>query len=214
MQRVDWRWVAAAEAVVVMLLFVFIASAFSGAGAGKSASSAPTPPIDSSRKTGNRELAYLLVKLVKKTRAVMAGHYTRPQSSMPGVDALYQRSLAKNLILPAAVADQVFSEVVPHATSGRAWVKMVVPEPRNPHNRGDDTALAMLKLIQDGAPSVQRRAGGAAYYAEPIVAKKSCLPCHGSPRGAPDRVFPEYKKNGWKPGDIVGAVVARVQSRR
>ncbi len=213
MKRVDWRWVAAAEAVVVMLLFVFIASAFSGADAGKSASAAPTPPLDSAKKAGSREMAYLLVKLVKKTRSVMAGHYTRSQSSMPGVNVLYQRSLAKNLILPAAVADQVFSEVVPHATGGRAWVKRVVPEPRHPHTRGDDTALALLKLIQDGAPSVERRTGGAYYYAEPIVAKKSCLPCHGSPKGAPDRVFPEYKKDGWKPGEIVGAVVARAQGK-
>ncbi len=213
MKQVDWRWVAAAEAVVVAALFAFIASAFSGAGAGKSLSAAPTPPINASKRAGNREMAYLLVKLVKKTRSVMAGHYTRAQSSMPGVNVLYQRTLAKNLILPAAVADQVFSEVVPHATGGRAWVKMVVPEPRNPRNRDDDTALAMLKLIQDGAPSVERRAGGAYYYAEPIVAKRSCLPCHGSPKGAPDRVFPEYKKNGWKPGEIVGAVVARAQGK-
>ncbi|MFQ5804334.1 MAG: DUF3365 domain-containing protein, partial [Candidatus Methylomirabilales bacterium] len=48
------------------------------------------------------------------------------------------------------------------------------------------------------------------YYAEPIKATKTCLPCHGEPRGEPDPLFPQYKKNGWRDGEIVGAVIARV----
>lgn len=37
------------------------------------------------------------------------------------------------------------------------------------------------------------------YYAEPIEAK-----------GAPDAYFPQFKKDGWREGEIIGAVVARV----
>jgi hypothetical protein len=161
-------------------------------------------------KWGDQELAYLLVKLELKTRAVIGGHYTRVQSPVPGIDTIYKRWLAKNAILPAAVADRVFSEVVPGATGGRAWVKMVVEEPRNPHNRGDSTALELLREIQDGNPGAERSTPKAYYYAEPIKATKTCLPCHGELRGEPDPLFPQYKKNGWRDGEIVGAVIARV----
>ncbi len=214
MNRVNWKLTTVAACVALAASTAFIASVFFAARAEKPASSAPPGPLDAVRREGDRETAYLLVKLLRKTRAVIAGHYTRKQSGMPGVDLLYQRTLAKNRILPAAVADEVFSEVVPHATGGRAWVKMVVPEPRNPRNRGDDTALEIFEFIRGGAPSAERHAGEAYYYGEPIAAKKSCLPCHGEPKGAPDPLFPQYKKNGWRDGEIIGAVVARVESRR
>ncbi len=159
---------------------------------------------------GDQELAYLLVKLELRTRGVIAQHYTRPQSPFPGIDLIYKNWLAKNTILPAAVADQIFSGVVPGVTGGRAWVKMVVDEPRNPHNRGDNTALELLHQIQAGAPSAERSSPGAYYYAEPIKANKTCLPCHGEPKGEPDPVFAQFKKNGWRAGEVIGAVVARV----
>jgi len=161
-------------------------------------------------KRGDQELAYLLVKLELRTRAVIGGHYTRPQSAIPGVDFIYKRWIAKNTILPAAVADRVFSEVVPEATGGRAWVKMVVQDPRNPHNRGDSIALELLGTIQGGNATAERSTAEVYYYAEPIKATSTCLPCHGEPKGAPDPVFPQYEKNGWREGDIIGAVVARV----
>lgn len=168
-------------------------------------------PVD---KQGDQELAYLLVKLALKTRAVIFGHYTRPQSPLPGIDQIYKRWLAKNGILPAAVADKVFAEVVPGITGGRAWVKMVVEEPRNPHNRGDLIALELLREIQDGNRSAERSTPEAYYYAEPIKASKTCLPCHGEPAGNPDPLFPQYKKDGWRDGQIVGAVIARVAPRK
>lgn len=171
-------------------------------------SSAAVPTYEDKR--GDQELAYLLVKLELRTRAVIGGHYTRPQSAIPGVDFIYKRWVAKNTILPAAVADRVFSEVVPGATGGRAWVKMVVPDPRNPHNRGDSVALELLGTIQDGNATAERSTAEAYYYAEPIKATRVCLPCHGDPKGAPDPLFPQYKKDGWRAGDIIGAVVARV----
>ncbi len=161
-------------------------------------------------KSGDEELAYLLVKLEKRTRAVIAGHYGRQQEGGAEETQQYKKFLIENLILPAAVADPIFSEVVPGATGGRAWVKMVVPEPRNPNNTGDAEALTMLEELRQGAASVTRTTPEASYYGEPIVAKAGCLTCHGTPKGDPDPHFPQYTKNGWKPGEVVGGVIARV----
>ena len=36
------------------------------------------------------------------------------------------------------------------------------------------------------------------------------MSCHGAPAGEADPHFPQYKKNGWKAGEVVGAVIARV----
>ncbi len=136
-------------------------------------------------KRGDQELAYLLVKLELKTRAVIGGHYTRAQSPIPGVDFIYKRWIAKNTILPAAVADRVFSEVVPGATGDRAWVKMVVQNPRNPNNRGDSIAMELLGTIQGGDTTAERSTPEAYYYAEAIKATRTCFPSHGEPKGAP-----------------------------
>lgn len=159
---------------------------------------------------GDEELAYLLVKLELKTRSELAAHFTRKQSPVPGVDKLYQRLLVKNLILPAAVAGRVFSDTVPRATGGRAWVKMVVDEPRNPKNRGDEIAMQLLSELRDGAEAVDRKTDAATYYAEPIKAKEGCLYCHGTPKGAPDPYFAQFKKEGWRTGQVIGAVISRV----
>lgn len=158
----------------------------------------------------DQELAYLLVKLELATRGEIASHFTRHQSPVPGVDKLYQRMMVKNMILPAAVAGAVFAETVPNATQGRAWVKMVVDDPRNPNNRGDEIALELLEELRAGAETADRAGADAHYYAEPIKAKGACMYCHGDPKGEPDPYFPQYKKDGWRAGDIIGAVVARV----
>ena len=201
-----------------VLLVVLIALA--GALASIVFSNPDTAPASAAKATtyldkhGDQELAYLLVKLELQTRAVIGQHYTRPQSVFPGTDLLYKRWVAKNLILPAAVADRIFSEVVPGVTGHRAWVKMVVDDPRNPHNRGDSTGLEMLREIQAGSSSAARSSAEAYYYAEPIKTTKTCLPCHGEPKGEPDPVFPQYKKNGWREDEIIGALVTRVAPRR
>jgi hypothetical protein len=202
-----WIAIVSVMTIVLIALVALLASILSGPRAISAATEAQTDYLD---KRGDQELAYLLVKLELRTRATIAGHYTRPQSAFPGTDLIYKGWLAKNAILPAAVADQIFSGVVPGVTGGRAWVKMVVDEPRNPHNRGDSIALELLHEIQGGTPGAERSSPEAYYYAEPIKAKEGCLPCHGEPKGEPDPVFPQFKKNGWRAGDIIGAVVARV----
>lgn len=112
--------------------------------------------------------------------------------------------------MPAAVADRVYADVVPAATSGRAWVKMVVEEPRNPHNLPDPTARALFEEIRGGAKTAEKQTADAYYYAEPIKATEACMACHGAPRGNPDPIFPQYRLEGWKARDVIGAVVARV----
>lgn len=174
---------------------------------------ATTPTMDVTQMNDDEQLAYLLVKLMKGTRREIGGHFTRNQSPIPVVDRLYQHLMVKNLILPAAVADHVFAEAVPNATDGRAWVKMVVDQPRNPHNRADEVAMTLLADLRNGAASKLHSTSDAFYYAEPIKAKKACLYCHGGPKGDPDPYFPQYEKNGWQEGDIIGAVVARVAPR-
>ena len=157
-------------------------------------------------RTCDQELAQLLVKLELRTRAVIAKHYG-------GADAAHRAWLANNLLLPAAVADGVFHEVVPVTTGNRAWVKMVVDEPRNPHNAADATAIALMHEVRTGSPSAALTTHEAYYYAEPIKAAATCLACHGDREGDPDPFFPQYRKNGWREGQIVGAVVARVAPR-
>ena len=161
-------------------------------------------------RNADEELAYLLVKLELATRSEIGGHLTRHQSGVPGVDILYKQLMVKNMILPAAVAGAVFAETVPNATGGRAWVKMVVDEPRNPNNRGDEVAMELLAELRAGAVAAERTGVDAYYYAEPIKAKAACLRCHGEPAGAPDPHFPQYTKDGWRDGEIIGAVISRV----
>ena len=151
----------------------------------------------------DQELARLLVKLELRARGVIASHYV-------GADVEHKKWLAENVLLPAAVADKVFYETVAEATGERAWVKMVVENPRNEHNQGDTTAIAIMEEIKGGKPSVSRDTTEATYYAEPIKTTKGCLLCHGTPADAPDPFFPQYKKNGWGEGEVIGAVVARV----
>jgi hypothetical protein len=181
-----------AVGIVVSVVLVVAAIALAG-----------PEPADEAGRQFDQDLARLLVKLELRTRAVIAKHYV-------SADVPHREWLARNLLLPAAVADNVFHEVVPEATEGRAWVKMIVDEPRNPNNVGDDVTLALLNELRAGEPRAERSTEDAYYYGEPISAAKGCLTCHGGPRGEPDPFFPEYEKNGWQEGEVVGAVVARV----
>lgn len=164
-------------------------------------------PVEKVGQPYDRELARLLVNLELRTRAVIARHYV-------AADAVHREWLAENLLLPAAVADSVFHSVVPDATGNRAWVKMVVDEPRNPNNAGDATAIALFHEVRGGRPYAERLTPRGCYYARPIKAAGTCLKCHGWPEGEPDPFFPQYKKNGWQEGQVIGAVVARVAPRR
>ena len=159
--QIKSRWAV----LVVVLLLIGPIMILTLAGSGDGSKTDPGDKQTYLDRSGDEELAYLLVKLEKKTRQVIAGHYGRRQPGEPEATATYKNYLIKNRILPAAVADPIFSEVVPGATGGRAWVRMVVPEPRNPNNRGDSTALAMLaelqrELTRSGARPLMRTTTG------------------------------------------------------
>lgn len=151
-----------------------------------------------------QDLAKLLVKLELQTRAVIASKFSKSKGDN-------KEFMIQHTILPAAVADPIFSRVVPENTNDRAWVKMVVDKPRNPNNKGDETALQMIDILKrDKVKYVEKDLMDAYYYAEPIVATKACLECHGNPKGAPDPHFSEYQLEGWKVDEVIGGVVARV----
>jgi len=139
-----------------------------------------------------QDLAKLLVKLELQTRAVIASKFSKSKGDN-------REFMIQHTILPAAVADPIFSRVVPENTNDRAWVKMVVDKPRNPNNKGDETALQMIGILKQGKVKyVEKDLMDAYYYAEPIIATKACLECHGNPKGAPDPHFSEYQLEGWK----------------
>lgn len=160
------------------------------------------------RGASDAETARLLVDLELRTRAVIAAYYTE-------ADEEHRAWMAQRLCLPAAVADRVFHETVPQSTGGRAWVKMVVESPRNPNNRGDENSLNLMrKIVREKRDAGELATDNAVYFGRPIVAKQTCLTCHGEPAGAPDPFFPQFTKNGWHEGDVIGAVVARVEPPR
>lgn len=151
-----------------------------------------------------KDLARLLVKLELQTRAVIASKFSKSE----GVNKEF---MIQHTILPAAVADPIFSRVVPKNTNNRAWVKMVVDKPRNPNNKGDQVAIEMINALKkEKSKQVERDLSDAYYYAEPIIATRACLECHGNPQGAQDPHFPEYKMEGWKVDEVIGGVVSRV----
>lgn len=155
-------------------------------------------------EVSEKDLAKLLVKLELQTRAVIASKFSKAKGEN-------KEFMIQHTILPAAIADPIFSRVVPDNTGDRAWVKMVVDKPRNPNNKGDEVALQMLAILKQGKVKyVEKDLKDVYYYAEPIVATKACLECHGNPKGAPDPHFSEYQLEGWKVDQVIGGVVARV----
>ena len=76
--------------------------------------------------------------------------------------------------------------------------------------RREGLDLAHRAEIRAGAGTAERTSHDAYYYAEPIKAKAACMYCHGEPKGKPDPYFPQYKKDGWRDGEIIGAVISRV----
>lgn len=88
-----------------------------------------------------KDLAKLLVKLELQTRAIFASKFSKAQGD-------YKEFMIEHKILPAAVADPIFSRIVPENTDDRAWVRMVVEKPRNLNNKGDEIALQMIDTLK------------------------------------------------------------------
>lgn len=153
------------------------------------------------------QMAEVLSQIVINTRTAIAENFTQPNKVWWLPDVVYRRILSINGVLPAAVAGKAFH---PLNTGGVVVLKMVVARPRNEKNQPDAVEKELfLQVVKTGSPAGQSTPD-AAYYARPIKAAEWCMICHGEPKDAPDPFYPQFKKDAWKVGEVVGAATAKV----
>jgi hypothetical protein len=83
---------------------------------------------------------------------------------------------------------------------------------RNPNNKPDDFEEEVLRMFSDPRhPKGQSYVRNTVFDGRPVLrvidpeyAAASCLSCHGAPRG--ERDITGMKKEGWKEGDLAGAI--------
>ena len=83
---------------------------------------------------------------------------------------------------------------------------------RNPDNKPDDFEEEVLRMFSDPRhPKGQNYVRNTVFDGRPVLriidpeyAATSCLSCHGAPRG--ERDITGMKKEGWKEGDLAGAI--------
>jgi hypothetical protein len=83
---------------------------------------------------------------------------------------------------------------------------------RNPDNKPDDFEEEVLRMFSDPRhPKGQSYVRNTVFDGRPVLrvidpeyAAASCLSCHGAPRG--ERDITGMKKEGWKEGDLAGAI--------
>src|SRR5438132_6943819 len=83
---------------------------------------------------------------------------------------------------------------------------------RNPNNKPDDFEEEVLRMFSDPRhPKGQSYVRNTVFEGRPALrvidpeyAAASCLSCHGAPRG--ERDITGMKKEGWKEGDLAGAI--------
>ncbi|MDH4187036.1 MAG: DUF3365 domain-containing protein [Nitrospira sp.] len=91
-------------------------------------------------------------------------------------------------------------------------LKLTGSDYRNPTNKPDDFEAEVLRMFSDprhqkGQPYVRNTmvdGRPVLRMMEPEYASQSCLGCHGAPRG--ERDITGMKKEGWKDGDLAGAL--------
>jgi type II secretory pathway predicted ATPase ExeA len=91
-------------------------------------------------------------------------------------------------------------------------------EPRNPNNKPDEEEEEALFAIQKSHPRVgdhvieQQLPDNGIRVLLPLFYAKQCLACHGRPKGEVD--ISGYEKEGFKEGDLGGAISIRLPSDR
>lgn len=91
-------------------------------------------------------------------------------------------------------------------------IKLTGVDYRNPNNRPDEFEAEVLRLFSDARhPKGQPYAKATMLNGKPVYrlmdpeyAGASCLSCHGNPKGEPD--ITGMRKEGWKEGDLAGAL--------
>lgn len=154
------------------------------------------------------ETAAALSQLVINTRMAVAKNFTQPNKIWWMPDPVYRLVLAKNEVLPAAV---VGAAIHPLHSDGVVVLKMVVRDPRNEKNKPDAVEAELFEEVRLTGQPAARSTPKHAYHARPIKAVAWCLRCHGLPKEGADPVFPRFKKEGWREGEIIGAATARVK---
>jgi len=101
------------------------------------------------------------------------------------------------------------------ADLAQSRVKQTRLEPRLKENMPDEFEIEALRAfeadpaLQEYFRRVQMPDGSAAFrYVEPLHADKSCLTCHGDPKGELDKT--NYPKEGMQEGDLAGAISVTV----
>lgn len=155
------------------------------------------------------EIAAVLSQAVINVRSSVAKNFTESNKIWWLPDALYRYILARNGVLPAAIAGEAFHTL--NKSQEVVTLKMVVAAPRNEANKPDPIEQQILEqVVRSGAP-VAISTPDAAYHGRPIKVAEWCLRCHGEPKGEPDPIFPKYKREGWKLKEVIGAATARVK---
>lgn len=91
-------------------------------------------------------------------------------------------------------------------------IKLTGVDYRNPNNRPDEFEAEVLRLFSDARhPKGQQYAKATMLNGKPVYrlmdpeyAGASCLSCHGNPKG--ERDITGMRKEGWKEGDLAGAL--------
>lgn len=147
-----------------------------------------------------KEKCSILSQQVLATRAFMASQQDRINRDSEG------RFEFKRLN-PSAVVYGV-GDVFNEAT--RYKIKQTRLHPRNPENRPDAFEAEQLRRFASEpgmreAWAEQRIDGEPVFrYMIPLYITRSCLPCHGSPKGAVD--VSGNRKEGYKVGEFAGAI--------
>ncbi|MFH1454514.1 MAG: DUF3365 domain-containing protein [Armatimonadota bacterium] len=110
---------------------------------------------------------------------------------------------------PQKVATSV-ADILNNHPDYKYRIKMVSLKPRNPNNNTDDFESKNIKIFEANKKledifEEKTVNGEKVYrYMKPLVMGVHCMACHGSPKGVVDKSG--YPKEGYKLGDVIGAV--------
>ncbi len=156
----------------------------------------------SSLKEEIKKQARILVKEVEITRSYLAS-----VQDIINTDPKSGNKVFKGLN-PAKVGSEISLRI---SKSTPYIIRQISLKYRNPHNAPDNFETAVLKKMEKQKPqdafsgeSLDANNKKIFRYIDPVYIEKECLQCHGDPSGEID--ISGYKKEGYKIGDLRGAI--------
>lgn len=144
----------------------------------------------------------ILVKEIVITRSYLAGVH-----DVVNTDPISSNKAFKNQN-PTKVGDKIFHRInkdTPYV------IRLISLKYRNSHNAPDNLETVVLKNMEKqraqdafSCESFDINNKKIFRYIAPLYIEKECLPCHGKPPG--DLDISGYKKEGYKRGDLRGAI--------